>query len=549
MVKSIEIMQYRKFKDIKISFSKGINAISGTNGTCKTSLLHLISNSFQAVNKSCDWIREPRCIPIINAINTVTNPKVESLTRGDRMYNDPARGFSGVMFTVDYYTHTPLGFRRHNSKINTRYAVKPMYQKGSGDALPFCPVIYLGLARLYPFGEFTNDEAVQGIEKKLPEEYQAEIANLYRSFTRYGISFGKTQKMGDIKVRAEFDGDREGIDSNTISAGEDNLYIILTALVSLRYYYESITSEHEVESILLVDELDATLHPAFQIKLLRLLSQYANEYRIQIIFTTHSLTLMEEALKYKYNVIYLLDNITDVHLMENPDIYKIKMHLQQLTDIDIYKDKVIPIFTEDDEALFVLEHLISYFEKTHLNEFGDVRRFLHFVRAKAGADVLTGIFTDTKIPQMVLKSICILDGDHNSDMHNCIISLPGHKSPEQFLIDYAYKLYDDDSSFWIDPVVTSRGISKLYYQEFKAEIDQFEEKIQAYHEDEVSTKGMRRDFNKELFKKHKLLFDLLLKHWLHNPDNATEINRFYYEMRAMFKKVAPYNDIDSNIWK
>jgi predicted ATP-dependent endonuclease of OLD family len=71
--------------------------------------------------------------------------------------------------------------------------------------------------------------------------------------------------MGDIKVRTDFDSNIVGIDSNTISAGEDNLYMLLTALVSLKYYYQSIESNNDVESILLIDELDATLHPSYQI--------------------------------------------------------------------------------------------------------------------------------------------------------------------------------------------------------------------------------------------------------------------------------------------
>ncbi|MDR2211996.1 MAG: AAA family ATPase, partial [Spirochaetaceae bacterium] len=53
MIEKLEILQYRKLKNITLEFSKNINVISGANGTCKTSLLHLISNAFQAVNKNC----------------------------------------------------------------------------------------------------------------------------------------------------------------------------------------------------------------------------------------------------------------------------------------------------------------------------------------------------------------------------------------------------------------------------------------------------------------------------------------------------------------
>ena len=102
MIKNINIIQYRKLKDLTLGFTKNINAISGTNGTCKTSLLHLLGNSLQAPTKTCGWITDEKCLPIIKAVNNVTNPKVESLTRGDQTWYDLASMsilwlFSGLM--------------------------------------------------------------------------------------------------------------------------------------------------------------------------------------------------------------------------------------------------------------------------------------------------------------------------------------------------------------------------------------------------------------------------------------------------------------------
>ena len=195
MIKSINIEQYRKLKRINIQFEKGVNAISGTNGTCKTSLLHLFSNSFQAVTKKCEWVKDDNCLKVLNAVNAITNPKVESLTRGDKKYNDPAYGVKGSLFSVDYYTRGSLNFRRHNSSIMTRYAVKPKYQLGSHDTLPHCPVIYLGLSRLFPYGEYQDDEQIKQINNKLPESYKNNIAELYKKFTNYSITYGNSQRM------------------------------------------------------------------------------------------------------------------------------------------------------------------------------------------------------------------------------------------------------------------------------------------------------------------------------------------------------------------
>ena len=557
MIKSIEINQYRKLKNLNLKFSPELNAISGSNGTCKTSLLHLVGNSFQAVTKKCPWINDEKCLQIIKTVNSVTNPKVESLTRGDKQYNDPAHGFSGILFTVNYFDREPLKFRRHNSVMATRFAVKPMYKPGSGDTLPYCPVIYLGLSRLIPFGEFQNDSALAGIKRGLPVQYQQEINTLYKAFTHYSISYTATQQMGDLKTRAEFSSDKEGIDSNTISAGEDNLYIILSALVSLKYYFESITSTKTVESVLLVDEIDATLHPAFQIKLLKLMREYSTKYKIQIIFTTHSMSTLEDMLDKRDNVVYLIDNITSAILMEEPDIYKIKMHLSSLTNEDIYRDKVIPIFTEDDEARFLLNAIFDYYEATKGNAFCGVRRFFHMVNVCLGADSLMGIFKDSKLLRTTMSAICVLDGDHNSDMQNCILALPGkntagvgsRKSPEELLFEYADILYEADDQFWTDRTIVDKGYGKTFYLErIKTPREEYEQQVRDAEAAGISVSKKRRVFNKELFNEEKAFFGLLFKHWLHNPSNKPEIDRFYSQLKILFHKTAQYSEINPNAW-
>lgn len=92
LIKKINITKYRKLENMEIDMMPGINIISGTNGTCKTSLLHMISNAYQAVTKNCDWLSDKNCLDIIKQINNITNPKIESLTKGDKTYNDPANG-------------------------------------------------------------------------------------------------------------------------------------------------------------------------------------------------------------------------------------------------------------------------------------------------------------------------------------------------------------------------------------------------------------------------------------------------------------------------
>lgn len=529
-------------------FTKGINVISGTNGTCKTSLLHMVSNSFQAVTKKCVWVHDPSCLDVIKQINSIINPKIESLTKGDKTYNDPANGAKGTLFSVDYYGYESLEFRKHNSKLSSRYAVKPWYRPGTTEKLPFCPVIYLGLARLYPFGEYLNDDAVKRLTKNLPVEYQREIAEKYRTLTGINISSVIPQKMGDIKTRADFESDVAGIDSNTISSGEDNLFIIICALVSLKYYYDNITSNNEVESVLLIDEFDATLHPSLQFRLLDIFRSFSASYKIQIVFSTHSLSTVEYALKKGDNVIYLIDNITSVVKMDAPDIYKIKMYLNNVTRDDIYLSKKIPVFSEDKEARVFLNILFDYFEESYPN-FASVRRFFHFIDANIGATNLKNIFDDSYLLNATMKCVCILDGDQQRNLDKYTITLPGGNSPEKVIMEYALQLYDNDSDFWTAPAILELNYGKVYFRDnIKPDIDYIPVHLQELRDAGKSTHGVERQLRKDAFSKHQRFFELLFKHWVHDNENSDTIQRFYKDLHIMFLKVAEFYGINPQLW-
>ncbi|MFL8633969.1 AAA family ATPase [Clostridioides difficile] len=554
MIKNISIEQYRKLKNIEFEFNKGINILSGSNGTCKTSILHIVSNSFQTINKKIENIRDNNCIDIIKGINDIINPKIESLTKGDKEYNDPAKGCSGTLYSVSYTNGKKINFRRHNSQLlngKNRFSIKPSYRKGNSESLIKLPIIYLGLSRLYAHGEYQNEDNIKYINKKLPQVYLDEIASVYKDFTGIDILYKKQQKLGDIKTRAEFATEKDGIDSNTISAGEDNLFIIITALVSLKYYYESIQSSQEVESILLIDEFDATLHPSYQVKLLNILKRFCDKYKIQVIFTTHSLFLLEEALKNKHNVIYLIDNIDDVKKMKDVDIYKIKMHLENRTISELNTERCIPIFTEDNEARLFLKCMFDSFEKNSEVSFSKIKDLFYIVDANISSEALCNIFESSPILRSTIRSICVLDGDKSvsAEYNNHIITLPGGKSPEKLFFEYANHLYETNSVFWNNNCVADKGYTKVHYRDkISKDIESINIKINETKKQGKSTKGIRREENKKLFREYEEFFILVINHWILDPNNEVHIRKFYNDLKIMFKKVSKFHDISAREW-
>lgn len=553
MIKDIHIKQYRKLKNIDIDFSNAITVISGTNGTCKSSLLYLVSNSFQEVKTTASWLKDDTVIKNIKSINSGINLKIESLTKGDEKYNDPAKGEKGTLFTCFYENGESLEFRRHNTRkkkdgsTENRFALKPQYKTGEEEKLPQCMVIYLGLARLYAYGEYNLE--IAKIRQSLPDEYFDLIRDIYKSFTGVVIENEEMEAMKGIKRRAKFSTNVEGIDSNTISAGEDNLLIIITAVVSLRYYYENISPLEGTNSILLIDEMDATLHPAYQYKLMDLFNQYAADYHIKFVFTSHSLSLLEYAFEKKNKVIYLLDNITDVKEMEDADIYKIKMYLRNKTKEDIYLNRCIPVFAEDSEARTFITCLFDYYDRKYGADFKKVRSLFHFVNANVSGDALRNIFKDNQLTRSTMRSICVLDGDKrsNADLQYFMTALPGTESPEKMMFDYAIDLFENGNEFWTEQTILDLGYTRVNFRdEIKPDIDAINEKIRELKNEGKSTKGVTRQENKDTFNKHGRFFELIMRKWI--IDHPTEVGQFYKDLHTLFCKVAEFHDISSADW-
>lgn len=540
MVKRLNINRYKKLNDIDIEFNSGVNAISGTNGTCKTTLLHMISNAYKAVSKTDHQFSNPEALRMITSLNAQVNTKIEKLAKGDKQYNNPAPGYKeGSLFEVEYLDGSRLSFRRHNSSVNNRYAIKPYYKKGSHDRLPAKPVLYLGLARLIPWGEYQDDSALKNSPFKLSKDVQSELSDLYAQITGIHANSFQAQNLRDIKKRQEFRTEVDGVDSNTVSSGEENVLILLTALLSLKHYYESLDEGSRSESVcslLLVDELDATLHPSFQYALLRLLIDYSRKFHIQIVFTTHSVFLLRQMFKEKLNVIYLYDGAGVVSKMDNPDIEKIEMYLTNKSRADLFSEKKIPVFTEDEEARCLIRLLISHLSNIAFG-FNHLNSHIHLIDGNLGGDVITSLFNDVQLRQSAIASFAILDGDKSSNLSNNIIALPGNGlSPEWLVFDYAIKIATEgDNPFWAEDCIQAEGFSISHFNQWiKPDIDTARTNADG---------KKKREKAKAIFNKNKLFFTYIFKAWMLDPENTEAIRFFGFNLQAVYHKTANYHRI------
>lgn len=556
MINELDFIHYRKLKKIKIGFRKGVNLISGTNGTCKSTLMHVVGNSFQALKRNDTRFTSGEPLSILGKFVDKVNPKIETVSRGDKgSYSNPAQGITGVLFSVKYLNGDTIAFRRHNSKDpqqvnNFRFSIKPQYGRSKKDQLPSVPVVYLGLSRLFPYGELSDEKVIDAPRWQLPESIHKEFVKQYADLTRMEIVQALNQNIADVKKRSDFSTTVQGIDSNTISSGEDNISIILTALNCLRNITENVVAgqEREVESVLLIDEFDATLHPSAQKKLFDLIAAYAKKYRIQVFMTTHSLYILKHAYELKENIVYLVDQMDTVSIMPDPGPSHIEMHLSGLQASSLYRNIFIPVYTEDDEARFFLEQLLDYISKTLDTGFASAKNLLHFVKANIGSDALKSLFCDLKMNQSSMRSICILDGDQVSDLTHHIIALPGGAPPDRMFSIFLRELMTGEvhNAFWHD--VQAFGYSKLTASDVLKDFDGIAEKIAAEKAAGRSTHGLQRTLSKSHFNEHRVFYDLVIKAWLVNDASQASIRKFRDELFAAFKKTAAFHSIDARIW-
>ena len=176
------------------------------------------------------------------------------------------------------------------------------------------------------------------------------------------------EKTTDV-VRMSKHGQKETLLVNTAtydylanSAGQDNLGQILGALISFERLADAMGEEYR-GGLLLIDELDVTLFPSSQVRLFDLLKERAAAQRVQVVFTTHSMTLLEKAVKETQGkndtvkVLYLKKRESGIRLTIDPPIEEIQADLM-VEPLRPKKGPKVEIWCEDDEAKWVLGQIM-----------------------------------------------------------------------------------------------------------------------------------------------------------------------------------------------
>lgn len=513
-ITKIHIVKFRGFKDENINLGSQITAIAGQNGTQKSTLLGIITQTF-TINKN-DPMRKEK--PLCGG-NYISAFKDKFRLSPD--FDKPKEHEWTMSFDRDIEDFTVESIKRSGSPY-VRF-----WRKGSrkaGDGYLSFPTIFLSLKRLIP----TAEENKIKTETLLTPEELDEFKKLHNK-----ILITQTPISSAIAITSK---NKQSLgvstslyDWNQNSMGQDNLGKIILALFS----FQRLKNEYKQQykgGILAIDELDATMYPASQVELLKVLRKYASKLCLQIVFTTHSISLLKAVVSLKdelskkpetadqVKIAFLKKYDDNIKIEQDVDLKSIILNLNVISENK--KTDKITVYTEDNENILFAKSIL-----------GGKVKYLNFVKVTMSCSFLIELVSK-KVPAFMLPhSIVILDGDvknnrsysRNEKKFNNVLLLPGKKSPERMIADFLYGLSDADE-LWGK---IGKGYSKqVCFREYSLE--------QINASGDQGRKDAKKWFNIQL-RYWSRNCKMVLKRFFDSVEN--EVNEFNLKFDDLLKKI------------
>jgi len=441
IIESLNIKKFRGFSDIQFNLGKNLTIIAGQNGTQKTTLLGILSQPFSISEKGDELFGEkPLCG---GNYRSSFSEKFKLSNSFDKPHNHE---WTLNLNIDEQKSFTVESINRKSTSSDIRFWQKGTRAKGSGYIKR--PVIYLSLSRLFPIGEdlklgTSSEITLSKEEVAFYNEWHNDIL-IIPDINMTSVDLLSSKQKITLGVNTEY------YDWKMNSAGQDNIGKILLAILSFKRLSEKYKGDYK-GGILAIDEIDATLYPASQLKLLEALRKFSSKYKIQIIFTTHSLTILKKVCEWQetpvfkgqIKVLYLQKVDSKVKTEEGISYSSIENKLNVVMAPREGKIKV-PVFFEDKEGEIFFKAILKHQASN-----------LSYVNNTLGCDNLIELATKQVKCFTFPESIIVLDGDISvqpgklkrvNKLKNVLI-LPGNSSPERILALFLHTL-SDDSIIW-----------------------------------------------------------------------------------------------------
>lgn len=372
-VRAVKIDGLRGFVDCKVEFSFPIVAVVGENGAGKTTLLKTLACAYEQ-----------------------KGPGAASFMPGRFFINTTWDSVTGVR--LEYVV-------KHGSEERAFTIRKPTSRWRGLHGRPTRPVFLLDISRTIPADALVG--YAQLTKRKVAEAGSEILADQFRD--RLSYILGRDYLEARFALPEPDQSKRVGVLRQTFGsyskfhqgAGEYSALDLLGAIQSI-----------PDNSLLLIDELEASLHPKAQRRLVESLAWLCRTKNLQLVVTTHSPYVLE-ALPSEARVLLVREpgGIRPVY-GASPEFC--------LSAIDDRDHPELTVFVEDRESGALVREIVARYDS-------DTLRRSRFV-AVGPANVVELLGRLSRSGALPYPSVAVQDADQTSP--DCV-TLPGSQAPER----------------------------------------------------------------------------------------------------------------------
>lgn len=424
---SIYFKNLKGLKDVKFVFEKPLTAIMGVNGSGKTTVIHALACAYQPPEKGNGENHK---------FSDFFVPNTDALWKGSEFY---------IVNQSIAKNKVKISPSRKYEKAVDRW--KPRY----GDR-PKRNVYYIGIDSCLPEIEknttqtrinYTSIRKEDTISKKvikdaaaiLNKNYQTLLENTFEKKHFTGVELSSGLKYSSLSM----------------GTGEQRTIKILEKIAQAEAY-----------SLILIDEIDLLLHVSSLKRLIKRLYKIAQDKNLQIIFTTHSLEMVE--LTQYVGIQY----ISSIPLCDSKgDLEKTVVYDTINSDL-IYNlagscDRPLKVYVEDELAKAVVKKVLRELNmsgKTDVIKYGAIENAFTIAAAKIlmGENhtntlvLLDGdkYYTDEEKLKQIKKRLSGTESDVEEKRNQVLslisqFNLPDGTSPEKFFHELVLESSDSQN--------------------------------------------------------------------------------------------------------
>ncbi|MBA1158450.1 AAA family ATPase [Microvirga sp. Marseille-Q2068] len=351
--------------------------------------------------------------PIVALVGENGSGKSTVLQSAAAVYRSPAKD----LYASDFFPDTPFEVitganirfsYREGANSQTKTVRKPSDRWRGNPDRPERTVEYVDLRRIQPVGarvgyaKLLKAGVGEGAHMPFDQEKLERLSQIIgKSYSSAGLSVTDADPRRPIPVlqtsKVRYSGFHQG--AGEIAAAE------LLAVDYPKY------------GLLLIDEIETSMHPRAQRRLMRDLARVARERELQIVLTTHSPYVLDELPSEAR--IYLMQGASGRSVVSgvSPEFAMTRMDEEQHPECDVY--------VEDPRSATVIAEILVNLDRDLLSRL----KLIPYGAASVGM-ALGQMAYQKRFPR---PSVVFLDGDQAPSL-GCII-LPGEDAPERVIFE------------------------------------------------------------------------------------------------------------------